>query len=171
VKARREVSDVELYIIRHADALALGERGVTADKDRPLSEGGERQAAQIAQGLQRRGVKLDLVLTSPLVRARQTAEVLVRPENGVATELKTCEELAPGGRRKKLAKQLLAAGHNAVALVGHQPDLGEFAAWLIGSKKANLGLAKAGVAYIECSDLPRRGGGTLTWLVTPDWLA
>ncbi len=162
---------MELYIIRHAEALALGERGVTADEDRPLSEGGERQAAQIATGLRRRGVKFDLVLTSPLVRARQTAEALVRPEGGLATELQTCEELAPGGRRKKLAKQLLATARNAVAVVGHQPDLGAFAGWLIGDKKTNLDLAKAGVAYLECGDLPRRGGGTLIWLVTPDWLA
>jgi phosphohistidine phosphatase len=162
---------VELYIIRHADALALGERGVTVDEDRPLSEGGERQAAQIAAGLHRRGVKLDLVLTSPLVRARQTAEALVRPESGLATELQNCDELVPGGRRKKLAKQLLATARNTIAVVGHQPDLGEFAGWLVGDKKVNMDLAKAGVAYIQCSDLPRRGGGTLIWLVTPDWLA
>jgi phosphohistidine phosphatase len=162
---------VDLYIIRHAEALALGERGVTLDEDRPLSEGGERQAAQLASGLHRHGVKLEVVLTSPLVRARQTAEALVRPQGGLATELQTCAELAPGGRRKKLGKLLLATARNTVALVGHQPDLGELVGWLIGDKKTNVDLAKAGVAYIQCSDLPRRGGGTLIWLVTPDWLA
>jgi phosphohistidine phosphatase len=162
---------VDLYIIRHADALALGERGVTSDEERPLSEEGHKQAAQLAAGLKRRGVKLELLLTSPLVRARQTAEALVKPESEVASELQTCDELAPGRRRKRLAKFLLGTARNAVGIVGHQPDLGEFAGWLVGDKKVNLDLAKAGVAYIQCSDLPRRGGGTLIWLVTPDWLA
>ena len=162
---------MDLYIIRHADALALGENGVTSDEERPLSEKGQRQAKQVAAGLHRRGVKLDAVLTSPLVRALRTAEALVQPEGGVATELKVCEELAPGGRRKRLAKLLLATAQGAVGIVGHQPDLGEFTAWLIGDKKVNLELAKAGVAHVQCSDLPRRGGGTLVWLVTPDWLA
>ena len=161
---------MDLYIIRHADALALGERGVTADEERPLSDEGQKQAAQLAAGLKKRGVELELLLTSPLVRARQTADALVKPETKVASELQTCEELSPGGRRKKLAKLLLGTARNSVGIVGHQPDLGEFAAWLVGDKKVNLDLAKAGVAYIQCSDLPRRGGGTLIWLVTPDWL-
>jgi phosphohistidine phosphatase len=143
---------------------------VTADEDRPLSESGLKQAAQVAEGLKRRKVQMELLLTSPLVRARQTAEALVKPETPVAGELQTCEELTPGGRRKKLAKLLLGTARNSVGIVGHQPDLGEFAGWLVGDKKVNLDLAKAGVAYIQCSDLPRRGGGTLIWLVTPDWL-
>jgi phosphohistidine phosphatase len=162
---------VDLYIIRHADALALGERGVASDEERPLSEKGERQAKQLTEGLHKRGVKLDMVLTSPLVRALRTAEALVQLEGAVATELKVCEELTPGVRRKKLAKVLLATACNAVGMVGHQPDLGEFIAWLVGDKKVSLDLAKAGVAYVQCSDMPRRGGGTLIWLVTPDWLA
>jgi phosphohistidine phosphatase len=161
---------VDLYIIRHADALALGENGVSTDEERPLSEKGQRQAKQLAAGLHRRGVKLDVVLTSPLVRALRTAEALVQPEGGVATELKVCEELTPGVRRKKLAKVLLATARSSVGMVGHQPDLGEFIAWLIGDRKVGLELAKAGVAYVQCSDMPRRGGGTLVWLVTPDWL-
>ena len=161
---------MDLYIIRHTEALALGERGVTSDEERPLSDDGQKQAEEIAAALRRRGVKLELLLTSPLLRARQTAEALVKPLTSVAAELQPCDELAPGCRRKKLAKFLLGTARNAIGLVGHQPDLGEFAAWLIGDKKVNLDLAKGGVAYIQCSDLPRRGGGTLIWLVTPDWL-
>jgi phosphohistidine phosphatase SixA len=53
--------------------------------------------------------------------------------------------------------------------VGHQPDLGEWTAWLIGSKKAHIDLAKAGVAFLACPDGTRKGGGSLVWLVTPDW--
>ncbi|HYT87755.1 MAG TPA: phosphohistidine phosphatase SixA [Gemmataceae bacterium] len=159
---------MDVYLIRHADALALGERGITEDENRPLSEKGEKQAAQVGVGLQRRGVHLDLLLTSPLVRARQTADALVHQGTDLVAELQTCDLLAPGGKRSKLAKVLREANHNAVGLVGHQPDLGEFAAWLIGSRKINLELSKAGVALIR-SEEPGKGGGTLIWLVTPEW--
>jgi phosphohistidine phosphatase SixA len=54
--------------------------------------------------------------------------------------------------------------------VGHQPDLGEFAAWLIGSKKAQIDIAKAGVAFIHCEKEVTKGGGSLEWLVPPEWL-
>ncbi len=162
---------MDLYLIRHADALDLGERGVTADEERPLSKKGEKQAAQIAAGLQRRGVQLDLLLTSPLVRARQTADALLRHGAPLVTDLQACDELAPGTKRKKLARALLATGKNVVGLVGHQPDLGTFTAWLIGAADVQLEFAKAGVAYVRCDEVPRKGGGTLVWLVTPEWLA
>src|ERR1043166_8620613 len=68
--------NVELYLIRHAHALALGERGITNDEDRPLSEEGEAQAVAAAKALAQRGVVLDKLYTSPLVRARRTAEIM-----------------------------------------------------------------------------------------------
>ena len=59
---------------------------------------------------------------------------------------------------------------SAVAVVGHAPDLSEWAAWLIGGKKAHIDLAKAGIALIRCPEGPRKGACSLIWLVTPDWL-
>jgi phosphohistidine phosphatase len=161
---------MDLYVIRHAHALSLGERGITEDEERPLSEQGEQQAVQLAAGLQRRGVKIDVLLTSPLLRARQTAEALVRLGPPLVGEMQTCDELAPGGKRKRLARTLLGLDRPAVGLVGHQPDLGEFTAWLIGDRDARLELAKAGVAYVRCDGAPTKGGGALVWLVTPEWL-
>src|ERR1700730_7056055 len=70
--------DMDLYLVRHADALALGERGITEDAERPLSEEGQAQAKSVGAGLQRMGVHLNLIVSSPLVRARQTTEGLVR---------------------------------------------------------------------------------------------
>ena len=57
----------------------------------------------------------------------------------------------------------------SVAVVGHQPDLGQLAGWLIGARKAQIDLAKAGVAHIAFDPEPRKGAGTLVWLVTPEW--
>jgi phosphohistidine phosphatase len=160
---------VDLYVIRHADAHALGERGVTDDAGRPLTEIGEVQAKAVGTALQARGVRLGMVVTSPLVRARQTAELILAQFRSERPVLQVAEELAPGGKPKQLARFLRKLGGEAVAVVGHQPDLGESTAWLIGSKKARIDLAKAGVALLACPDGPRKGGGSLVWLVTPDW--
>ena len=162
---------MDLYVIRHADALALGERGITEDADRPLSEVGETQAKAVGTGLQAKGLRPALIVTSPLVRARQTAEGIQRQFPAERPALQVAEELAPGVKPKQLARFLRGLTADAVALVGHQPDLGEWAAWLIGSKKAQVDLAKAGVALVSCPDGPRKGGGTLVWLVTPEWFA
>ncbi len=160
---------MELYLIRHADALALGERGITEDEERPLSEQGEQQSQALARVLQKHGIALDLLVTSPLLRARQTAEWLLRGWNGQHPETMVCEELMPGGGSRKLARFLRQQSVERIGVVGHMPHLGEWAAWLIGSKKAQLDIAKAGVACIACDDGPRKGNGVLHWLVTPDW--
>jgi len=161
---------VELFLIRHADALALGERGITHDEDRPLSERGETQARVVGGSLRRRGIHLDRIVTSPLLRARQTAEEIVRVWSPPLPEIHVSPELAPKGRRKKLSRFLRGLGVESVALVGHQPDLGELTAWLIGSRKDQVDFAKAGVAQIACPDGPGKGLGTLLLLLTPDWL-
>jgi phosphohistidine phosphatase len=162
---------MDLYLIRHADALALGERGITEDVERPLSAEGQAQAKSIGAGLRRMVVHLNLIVSSPLVRARQTTEGIVREWAAPAPEVQVNELLAPGGKPRKLAKALRELGWDRLAVVGHEPDLGAFAAWLIGSKKAQVELAKAGVAYIHCPEGPGKGGGSLVWLVTPEWLA
>jgi phosphohistidine phosphatase len=160
---------VELYLIRHADALPLGEGGVMEDADRPLSETGNAQVKSLAESLQRHDIHPGILATSPLLRARQTAEELVKHWTGSAPTVQECAELAIGGKTRKLARFLRELEGNSIGVVGHQPDLCECAAWLIGSRKAQLDLAKAGVACISCPDGPEKGAGTLLWLVTPTW--
>jgi phosphohistidine phosphatase len=160
---------VNLYLLRHSTALDLGEHGIQTDEERPLSEEGIQRVASLADALKRRGISFDHVLTSPLRRSVQTAEELVRLL-GSSAPVTVCESLAPGGTSKKLAKLLLAVEGGDVVLVGHEPDLGRHAAWLIGSKKAQLEFAKCGLACIRCDGAARKGTGTLAWLVTPKWL-
>jgi phosphohistidine phosphatase len=159
---------MDLYLIRHADALMLGERGITEDSERPLSEDGEAQSRFLSSVLQRRVGQLDAIFTSPLRRARQTGELIIHDWPG-APELQNCNHLALGGRRRSLTKSLRQSGGTAIALIGHQPDLARFAGWLIGCKKAQIDLAKAGVALVQCPTRPGKGEGTLAWLVTPEW--
>jgi phosphohistidine phosphatase len=161
---------VEIYLIRHADAVPLGESGSTDDASRPLTAIGEQQAKQLAAGFQRQGVRPGIVLSSPLLRARQTAEGMVHALGEPPVEVRICEDLAPGGKRRRLGRVPKELGQDSVALVGHQPDLGTFASWLVGSKKADIEIAKAGVACIHCEEGPGRPKGSLVWLVTPQWL-
>jgi phosphohistidine phosphatase len=160
---------VDLYLIRHADALAVGENNVTEDAARPLSGEGETQAQKMARALRKRGVTLDTLVTSPLLRARQTAECMLKVWNGNAPAMHTCDDLAPDSKNRKLARYLRRLGGERIGLVGHMPHIGAWAAWLIGSKKAQIDFAKAGVAHITCGDGPRQGMGVLQWLVTPAW--
>src|SRR5689334_17225849 len=115
---------MELYLIRHADAAPLGEDGVTQDVARPLTTKGEDQARTLASGLRARDVHLDMLLASPLLRARQTAERMLQEWSNPTPELRICEELAPDGKRRKLSRFLREIGVDRVGLVGHQPDLG-----------------------------------------------
>lgn len=160
---------MELFLIRHADALALGERGITNDDERPLSEQGEGDAQAAARALQGRGVVLDKLITSPLLRARQTAEIMLRVWSRPELILDTCDALTPSGKPRKLSKYLLKTGGEKIGLVGHMPHLGEYAAWLLGNKKFQIEIAKAGVALVTCGELPAKGIGSLQWLVTPEW--
>jgi phosphohistidine phosphatase len=162
---------MNLYLVRHADALPLGEQGVTEDEDRPLSEEGLRQARLVGQALKRLGISLDAILTSPLKRAVQTAEELARVLQVPTGAVENCDQLGPNQASKKLAKHLLKLEAQNLALVGHEPDLGQHTAWLIGSKKARLEFAKGAIAFVECDAAPQKGAGALRWLLTPKGLA
>jgi phosphohistidine phosphatase len=160
---------MDLYIIRHAEAQPLGEDGIEDDADRPLTEAGHAQCGPLAAALQRQGVHVERIVTSPLLRARQTAEGLLKNLAPPTPELHTCDHLAPDGKRRKLTRFLVGLSAQSVAIVGHMPDLGIYAGWLIGSKLAHIEIAKAGVAFIRFKNEPDKNAGELHWLVSPDW--
>jgi phosphohistidine phosphatase len=160
---------VQLYLIRHADALALGERGITDDALRPLSDKGMTEAQDIGKTLQKKGIALDHLVTSPLLRARQTADMLLKNWIGKVPEVHVCDELAPNSKPRKLARFLRKLAGEHFGLVGHIPHVTQLAGWLLGAKKAQIVFAKAGIAQINCGNGPRKGVGELQWLVTPEW--
>jgi phosphohistidine phosphatase len=160
---------MELYVIRHADALPVGQDGVGSDEERPLSEAGRAVCRPLAEALQRQHAHLAKVVTSPLLRAKQTAEGLLEHWPAPAPELVVCNALRPGGKRRKLTRFLRSFDAEALAVVGHNPDLSTYLAWLLGAKDAQIELAKAGVARVDLEGGPGKGGGVLNWMVTPEW--
>jgi phosphohistidine phosphatase len=159
-----------LYLIRHADAVAAGPDNPLNDEDRPLTTTGQSQCKAIASALQRRGVRLDHILHSPLLRAQQTATGISEAWTPPAPPLIICDALEPGGRRKKFARMLAEQHGESFAAVGHMPDMAELIGWLIGSRKARLDMSKAGIACISLPQDVDKGEGMLEWLVTESWL-
>jgi phosphohistidine phosphatase len=160
---------MNLYLIRHAEAEELEPDDTRDDSERPLTDNGEKQCVALAAALRARNVVLDQVVSSPLLRTRQTVEGMLENWPAPAPEQLTCNALAPGGRAKKITRFLLGLNGENVALIGHMPDLAEYAGWLIGAKKVQLELAKAGVAFLRFDGSPDKGEGTLVWIVTPQW--
>src|SRR5262249_45122611 len=122
---------MDLYLIRHADAVSRSDPGFS-DEDRPLTDRGREQAHALAQAFHDRDVMFNAVVSSPLVRARQTAEEMLQHMPGPLAELQFSDHLAPGGKYKKIRRFLLGLGVDSVALIGHEPDLSKLACRLIG---------------------------------------
>ena len=156
-----------LYIVRHSDAVPSGTPGVAED-DRPLTEKGIKKMREVARGLRAIDVKPELILSSPLPRARRTAEIIVE-EMGGGIPLKLTDTLAPSGSRSSLYREFRADRKlTALMIVGHQPSLGEIAgeiAW--GSAEHYLELKKGGACALEVSRLDPTPAGVLLWLLTP----
>jgi phosphohistidine phosphatase len=158
-----------LYLIRHAEAAELAGAGPARDFDRPLTPHGCEQARALAAAMARRGLTVDAVVASPLVRAHQTAVELLavwQPDARVVT----CDHLAPDRLKpNKLSEFLAAVPGDAVAAVGHMPELGGYADWLLGAADGSTHFAKAAAACLEFRGDPLKASGKLHWLVTPDW--
>ncbi len=158
---------MKLYIVRHAIAVPHGSPGFE-ENDRPLTEDGISKMKRAAKGLRLLEVQPDLVLSSPLPRARQTAEIVLA-EMADKSRLEFTECLAPSGSRRDLYAKLRGLKDiERLMLVGHQPSLGEIAgdiAW--GSPEHYLELRKGGGCCLDVVTLQPRPRGTLLWVVTP----
>jgi phosphohistidine phosphatase len=156
---------MELYFLRHGKAQELGDAGVTDDFGRALTEKGIAEMEAEAKAMDRIGIPLDVILTSPLVRAKETAAIVAR-RLGLKDQLFETELLTPGCSVSRLQK-LIAEYPKAetVMLVGHEPDLSTIVGELIGG--ARIEMKKGGFAAVICNRLLTRGCGTLKWLAPP----
>ncbi len=156
-----------LYLIRHAWAEEQGDLQWTDDRQRPLTEEGKERFARMVKGLVDRGFAPQLVATSPLVRCRQTADIVAKhsPERPKVIER---TELEPGSNLEGILHwtRSQAGNFEEVAWVCHVPDVGNMAASLIGDESCSLRFAKGAMAAIRFPGPPGVHEGELNWLVT-----
>jgi phosphohistidine phosphatase len=158
-------SPCELYLVRHAIA-AERDAEWPDDTKRPLTERGVARFKEIVKGLRGLDVAMDEIFTSPLVRAKQTAELLAEGLEG-KPPVKVLDALAPGHTAASVMTSLAkAAKRRRIALVGHEPELGELAAYLIGAGRA-LPFKKGGVCRIDVGSLSSRRAAALVWFLPP----
>jgi phosphohistidine phosphatase len=163
--------------MRHGIAADLGEIGVLKDADRPLTMEGLARMKQAAAGIRKLDLKFNVILTSPLLRARQTAEAVAEVLD-LQHKVKILESLGPGrafiegeGRHAEIFLELGAYQFDRALLVGHMPDLSELASFLLtGNRNLNVEFKKGSLCAIQVASLPPRGPGLLCWLMTPKQL-
>lgn len=163
---------MELYLIRHGIA---AERGTyDHDEERPLTDKGRERTKKVAKRLLDVGVTFDVILSSPLVRAYQTAEIL--QSGGLSSKMKEFPALAPNGNIQEAVSWLdnwrSQSPSSCIAFVGHSPDLGNWAETFIwGKAQEKLVVKKAGVIGLK---LPTSGSfigeSELFLLTSPKWL-
>lgn len=155
----------QLYLIRHGIAEERGEDWPD-DTKRPLTDQGKTSLKHEARGLVRLGVVFDTMLTSPLVRAKQTAEIIANEYND-RPQMATVDSLSPNGTFQSVLNDLEKYSRKSrIALVGHEPDLGELAARLAGFRRP-LQFKKGAICRIDVKSLPPAGPGSLRWFFTP----
>lgn len=156
---------MDLYVVRHAVA-ADGTSFAGSDADRPLTPEGREKFAAAAEALARMDVRPGRLWTSPLLRARQTAEILARALDDARIE--ESDVLACGARPKRVLELASSAGDGPAIVVGHEPDLGELVAAAVGASTP-LPLQKGAIVGLSFDDEVKAGRGRLTlWLTTGD---
>ena len=160
---------MELYIIRHAIAQPLGQKNDFTDEKRALTSEGRAAMREAAKGLRKLGVMFDLVLTSPLTRAIETAEIVASALGLSKKEIEQTASLSPGAAVRELFAEIKRHnGAEAIALVGHQPDLGEIISVIVqGNTSLAVQLKKGSVCSIKVTETVPTLRGELLWLITP----
>jgi len=148
---------MQLYFLRHGEADWPDWK--KSDDERPLTDFGKKEMRDVAKFLARLNVRLNLIVTSPLPRASQTADIAADYLKG---KVRKDELLAPGFGMSELRTVLKRHDAKALMLVGHEPD---FTTVISGLTRASLKLSKGGVALVDVD--PDSEEGKLLWLFPP----
>jgi phosphohistidine phosphatase len=160
---------MNLYILRHGIAADLE----STDANRPLTAKGERKLAQVIEGMETMELTFDLILSSPVLRARQTAEMVARAFKA-RRDLQWSEALATGSGPRRVVEALaqIRPEPENVLLVGHEPTLSELVSLLVAGRGGlRIELKKAGLCKLSTESLRAGRCATLEWLLTPRQMA
>jgi phosphohistidine phosphatase len=159
---------MNLYLMRHGIAVVADQAGMESDSERPLTPKGVKRMRRAARGLRRLKISFDTILTSPLVRARQTADI-VAETLGLEGQVEEIPELVPERSVEHLVLGITRFhDREHLLLVGHNPLLIRACSFFISGKdNLEIELKKGGLCCIETDGLPPSAPGTLHWFLTP----
>jgi phosphohistidine phosphatase len=161
---------MELYIVRHGIAIDREDPKCPPDPERFLTDEGIEKTRQAAKGVAEIASVPDLILTSPYVRAVQTAEIFAAALEYAKQKIRKSDQLLPGAEALQLFRELGKDKElSSVFVFGHAPHLDDLLAMAIGTKHHISSLKKAGVAFVELKRLVPPSG-ELVWLGTPKLL-
>ena len=159
---------MEIYILRHGIAVERGSPSYKKDSDRPLTKEGEDKMHQIAEAMLGMGLRFDLILSSPYMRANQTARIVAAE---LDEEVTFTNFLVPDGNALELIAEINGERPQRVLLVGHEPDLSLLISVLVtGGSNAAIELKKGGLCKLTSEKLAFGQCATLNWLLTPKQL-
>jgi phosphohistidine phosphatase len=162
------MATLELYLIRHGLAADRGE-DYPDDSKRPLTNEGISRLRREAKALDALGVAIEHIITSPLTRTKQTADVFAETMKSKPS-VSTSDALAPAGTPAGVIQELIRhMRRGSLALVGHEPNIGELGARLIGARMP-LAFKKGAICRLDFEVFPPKGLGQLRWFVTPRML-
>ncbi|MGH9773772.1 MAG: phosphohistidine phosphatase SixA [Candidatus Acidiferrales bacterium] len=155
-----------LYLFRHGIAVDPADPTCPADPDRPLTRKGIEKTREVAQGLRELGVRPDTMISSPFLRAAQTAEIACEALGFPRDKIRRTDALKPNGSPAELFKELSHVRGHEVMCFGHAPNMDEIIAHALGTRGAVTELKKAGVACLDVEGFsPARA--RLMWLFPP----
>ncbi|CAN5599892.1 phosphohistidine phosphatase SixA [soil metagenome] len=160
---------MRIYLVRHGDAIDRTKSGVNSDAERWLTDLGREEVGWTAGILRRLGVEPDLILSSPYVRAYQTAEIIGEIV-GPSTAPATSDNLIYGGSFSGILDDITSHGSPAhVVLTGHMPSIGELIGWLCwDDRRCGVRMRTAGMARVDLpDDALAPGRGDFRWLLPP----
>jgi len=160
---------MDLFLVRHAIAVEQDAEEYPND-DRPLTDAGVRKMTEAARGIARMIPDLDVIFTSPLIRAKHTAEIVARAF-GCEKRMEVTGLLAPGGWANSVIAHLAARqDEDRVMLVGHEPDMGLLAGALVGAEHSVAEFKKGSVCCIRVDGVPGETRGVIRWHLSAKWL-
>lgn len=157
-----------IHLLRHGIAIDREDPRCPPDPARPLTDKGIARTRAAAKGMRSIGLEPDLILTSPYLRARQTADI-VRDVLAPEVRMKQLSSLVPHGKPAKMLEAICDTKAVAPMCVGHAPSLDELAAHLLGCRASAVKLKKAGLLIVEV-DKPRPGAGRLVAALPPSMM-
>ncbi|MGC1687495.1 MAG: histidine phosphatase family protein [Candidatus Acidiferrales bacterium] len=155
-----------LYVVRHGIAIDRADPNSPPEIERYLTREGIKKTREVAEGVHALGARPTVFISSPYVRAMQTAQIFAEVFEFSRDKIRESAALKPGGSPAEFVKELAHVKAREVAAFGHAPNLDQLIGHLVGARGIFTALKKAGVAALEF-DSPSAAKATLAWLLTP----